>query len=88
MHRMTVSEAERDFSKLVDRVYSEGIRVELERGNIVVACLGPAGPHSPLKVKELNAFLAKLPKLDDDVEAFSQDIRTIRREFPGCNLMR
>jgi antitoxin (DNA-binding transcriptional repressor) of toxin-antitoxin stability system len=82
MHRISVTEAERDFSNLVNRVYSEGISVELERGDKVVACLTPAGPRSPLKVQDLNAFLASLPKLDDDSEAFSQDIRAIRRDFP------
>jgi antitoxin (DNA-binding transcriptional repressor) of toxin-antitoxin stability system len=79
---MTVAEAERDFSKLVDRVHSEGIRVELERGDTVVACLSPAGLHSPLKVQELNAFLERLPKLGDDAAAFSDDVRAIRRAFP------
>ncbi len=83
MHRMTVAEAERDFSKLVDRVHSEGISVELERGDKVIACLSPVRPHSLLKVHELNAFLEKLPKLDGDAEAFSEDIRTIRRDFPA-----
>jgi antitoxin (DNA-binding transcriptional repressor) of toxin-antitoxin stability system len=39
MQRITVAEAERDFSVLVNRVYSEGIRVELERGNKVIARL-------------------------------------------------
>jgi antitoxin (DNA-binding transcriptional repressor) of toxin-antitoxin stability system len=83
MQRMTVAEAERDLSRLVDRVHSEGISIELEREDKVVACLGPAGPPSSLKVQELNAFLEKLPKLDDDAEAFSDDIRAIRRTFPA-----
>jgi antitoxin (DNA-binding transcriptional repressor) of toxin-antitoxin stability system len=83
MHRISVTEAERDFSNLVDRVYSEDISVELERGDQVVACLTPAGPRSPLKVQDLNAFLASLPKLEDDAEAFSEHLRAIRRDFPA-----
>jgi antitoxin (DNA-binding transcriptional repressor) of toxin-antitoxin stability system len=83
MHRISVAEAGRDFAKLVDRVYSEGIRVELERGDKVIACLTPAGQHSTLKAEGLNAFLEKLPRLDDDAEAFSDDIRAIRRDFPA-----
>ncbi|MBI3464538.1 MAG: hypothetical protein HY000_16020 [Planctomycetes bacterium] len=83
MHRMTVAEAERDFSSLVERVHTEGIRVELERGNVVIACLSPAGPRSPLKVQDLNAFLEGLPRLDEDAEAFSDDVRAIRRAFPS-----
>ncbi len=83
MHRITVTEAERDFSNLVNRVYSEGISVELERGDKVIARLTPAGPRSPLKVQELNAFLASLPKLEDDAEAYRRDIRAIRGDFPA-----
>ncbi len=82
MQRITVTEAERDFAKLVNRVYSEGINVELERGDKVIARLTPAGPRSPLKVQDLNTFLASLPKLGDDAEAFSENIRAIRRDFP------
>jgi len=83
MQRMTVTEAERDFANLVDRVYSEGIRVELARGDKVLACLTPAEPRSPLKIQDLNTFLQSLPKLGDDAEAFSEDIRALRRNFPA-----
>jgi len=83
MHRISVTEAERDFSKLVNRVYAEGISVELERGDKVIARLTPAGPRSPVKVHDLNAFLASLPKLEDDAEAFGADVRAIRRDFPA-----
>ena len=82
MNRITVAEAERDFANLVNRVYSEGIPVELERGNEVIAQLIPAVPRSRLKVRDLNAFLAKLPKLGEDADAFLEDLRAIRREFP------
>jgi hypothetical protein len=77
MNRITVAEAERDFSSLVEKVHSEGICIELERDNVVVACLSPAGPRSSLKVHDLNAFLAALPELDEDAEAFSDDVRTM-----------
>jgi antitoxin (DNA-binding transcriptional repressor) of toxin-antitoxin stability system len=82
MHRVSVSEAERDFTNLVNRVYSEGIPVELERGDKVIANPVPAIPRSPLKVGDLNAFLQTLPKLEDDADAFCEDLRAIRREFP------
>ncbi|SFH87138.1 antitoxin family protein [Planctomicrobium piriforme] len=37
---------------------------------------------APLTVATLNAFLRDLPSLGDDAEAFAQDIRTLRTEFP------
>ena len=83
MYRITVAEAERDFANLVNRVYSEGILVELERGDEVIAHLTPAVPRSRLKVRELNAFLEGLPKLAAEADAFMEDLRAIRREFPS-----
>ena len=83
MHRISVAEAERDFANLVNRVYSEGIPVELERDGEVIARLTPALPRSRLKVGDLNPFLEGLPKLREDADAFLEDIRAIRREFPS-----
>jgi len=83
MHRITIAEAERDFAGLVNRVHSEGIHVELERGDEVIAHLTPAVPRSRLKVGQLNHFLEGLPRLRDDADAFLDDVRAIRREFPS-----
>jgi antitoxin (DNA-binding transcriptional repressor) of toxin-antitoxin stability system len=74
VYRLTITEAERDFSGLVSRVFSEGISVELRRGDSVIAYLTPALPQSPLKVGDLNAFLQQLPKLEADTEAFLADV--------------
>jgi antitoxin (DNA-binding transcriptional repressor) of toxin-antitoxin stability system len=59
MPRFTVSQAERDFVNLVNRVHTEGISVELARGDQVIARLVPAGPRSALKIQDLNTFLRK-----------------------------
>lgn len=40
-------------------------------------------PASPLTVGELEAFLRRLPKLGEDAESFSQDVRAVRAEFPS-----
>lgn len=83
MQRMSVTEADRDFPALVDRVYSEGIVVELERADRVIARLSPATPESRLKVRDLNAFLESMPLLEDDAEAFDSEIRELRRHAPA-----
>ena len=80
---MNVAEAEKNFAKLVDKVYVEGISVDLERDDKVIARLTPAEPRSPLMVGELNAFLRNLPSLGDDGDGFSQDVCAIRAEFPA-----
>lgn len=80
---MNLTEAEKNFAKLVDRVYVEGISIELERDDKVIARLMPAEPNSQLNVGDFNVFLLNLPGLGDDVDDFSQDLRAIRAEFPA-----
>ena len=80
---MNVAEAEQNFVKLVNKVYAEGISVDLERDDKVIARLTPAEPQSPLTVAELNAFLLNLPSLGDDADEFAHDVRAIRAEFPA-----
>jgi antitoxin (DNA-binding transcriptional repressor) of toxin-antitoxin stability system len=72
---MKVAEAEKNFADLVNKVYSEGISVDLERDDKVIARLTPAEPRSPLTIGELNAFLRGLPSLGEDADSFAQDIR-------------
>jgi predicted DNA-binding antitoxin AbrB/MazE fold protein len=38
---------------------------------------------TPLTIGGLNAFLRSLPALGDDAQAFAQDVRAIRAEFPA-----
>ncbi len=75
MPRMTDTQAERDFVNLVNRVYAEGVSVELARGDRVIARLVPAGPRPALKIQDLNTFLQGLPNLGDDAVGFSEDVR-------------
>jgi len=80
---MHIAEAEKNFAKLVNKVYLEGVSVDLERDNKVIARLTPAEPRSPLTVGALNAFLRSLPPLGDDADGFAHDVRAIRAEFPA-----
>jgi hypothetical protein len=80
---MNVEEAEKNFAKLVNKVYLEGIRVDLERDDKVIARLVPAEPGSPLTLGDLNTFLRSLPSLGDDADEFADDVRAIRAEFPA-----
>ena len=80
---MNVTEAEKNFANLVNKVYIEGISVDLERDDKVIARLTPAEPRSRLTVGDLNAFLRNLPSLGNDADEFAQDVRNIRAEFPA-----
>ena len=83
MKPISIADAQRDLSALVDQVISNGISVDLERDERVVARITPVRPTSKIKVRDLGAFLAGLPKLGDDAAAFSEDVKNIRREFPS-----
>ena len=82
MERISVTKAVRQFSDLLNRVFYQGITVELERGNKVIARLSPATPESRLKVKDLNKLFAQLPSLGEDAEAFANDLEKIRKQVP------
>ena len=80
---MNVAEAEKNFAQLVNKVYVEGISVDLERDDKIIARLMPAQSNSILTVSGLNAFLRSLPSLGDDADEFAQDVRAIRAQFPA-----
>ena len=83
MQRISVSDAERDLTALVDQVVSRGVSVDLERDQRVVARISPVRVESKLKVGDLGTFLDNLPPLEDDAAAFGKDVQDIRRQFPG-----
>ncbi|MGB9499808.1 MAG: hypothetical protein ACKVE4_08685 [Dissulfuribacterales bacterium] len=82
MERISVTQAVRQFSNLLNRVFYQGTIVELERGNRVIARISPVSPESPLKVKDLNHFFHELTSLDEDSEAFAEDLADIRKQIP------
>lgn len=80
---MNVSDAEKNFIKVVNKVYVEGISIDLEQDDEVIARLTPAEARSHVTIGGLDAFLRSLPALGDDAEAFANDVRVIRAEFPA-----
>ncbi len=82
MERISVTQAVRQFSDLLNRVFYQGVSVELERGNKIIARISPVSPESPLKVKDLNKFFSELPSLGNDSESFEKDLKHIRKKIP------
>ena len=83
MERISVSDAQRDLTTLVDRVVSHGVSVDLERDKRVVARISPVRVESKLKVRDLSEFLQNLPRLGDDAATFHEDVQHVRRAFPS-----
>ena len=82
MERISVTQAVRQFSDLLNRVFYQRTIVELERGNKVIARISPVAPESPLKVKDLNRLFVELPSLGEDAKAFAKDLADIRKQVP------
>ena len=80
MERISVTDAGHQFDELVNRVFRDGVTVELERDNHVIARLSPASPQ--VKVADLNRVFASFPSLGDDAESFAKDVKRIRRDVP------
>jgi antitoxin (DNA-binding transcriptional repressor) of toxin-antitoxin stability system len=82
MERITVTQAAREFSDLLNRVCYQGASFELARGNRIVARLVPAGPAKRVTVADLNRVFAELPRLGDDAEDFGREVDALRRSLP------
>lgn len=82
MDRITVTQAARQFSDLLNKVYYQGVSIELERSNKVIAMITPIHRPSNLKAKDLNAFFIDLPSLGDDIDSFAEDMDKIGQEYP------
>lgn len=83
MERISATAAARGFSEVLNQVKYRGVSFEVERGNEVVARIVPAGPHSNLRISDLNQLFARLPALGEaDALAFEQDIEEFRNSLP------
>lgn len=82
MERISVTQAVRQFSDLLNRVFYQGVSVELERGNRVIARISPVSSQSPVKVKDLNTLFSELPSLEEDAESFAKNVEEIRNSIP------
>jgi antitoxin (DNA-binding transcriptional repressor) of toxin-antitoxin stability system len=78
---MNVSDVERNFAKLVEKVYVERVSIDVERDDQVIARLTPAERKPSLKVGDLNAFLQSLPSLGDDADDFAHDVRGVQNDY-------
>lgn len=83
MERMSVTQAVRQFSDVLNRVFYQKTVIELERGSKVIARISPVVSDSPVKVKDLNEFFAGLPALGTDAKAFANELADIRKELPA-----
>ncbi len=79
MEKVNVTQAARQFSDLLNRIFYQGVSFELERGNKTIARLCPVAAPRQVAVRDLNRLFAALPHLNEDAESFDQDLDAIRK---------
>ena len=91
--RITEAEAVRDMGALLERVRTQGISVEILRGEEVVARLSPPesegeakGQRKIVTLNDLIEAIRNGPRLDpEDSLAFERDLADIRKGMPMQN---
>ncbi len=81
--RISATRAVRDFSEVLDTIKFQGVHYIIERGGKPVASMRPIDGKTDFKtLGELKALLKKLPKLDEELDAFAADLEDIRKDQP------
>ncbi|MFN8473653.1 MAG: type II toxin-antitoxin system Phd/YefM family antitoxin [Anaerolineae bacterium] len=73
--KITATELAKSLSEVLNRIRYRGERFVIQRNGEPVAMLTPAGPGSPVSLRELAEVLAALPPPDD---AFADDLEEIQ----------
>jgi antitoxin (DNA-binding transcriptional repressor) of toxin-antitoxin stability system len=72
---ITVTDAVRNFSELLDSIRYRGERYTILKGGKPAATIGPAaGSVKERKLSDLKEIMRNLPRLEDDGDAFARDI--------------
>ncbi|MBT4838661.1 MAG: antitoxin [Methylococcales bacterium] len=82
MKSMTVTQAARNFSDLVNRVQYQGASVELIKSKKVVAIISPVSLKPSMKIKDLLGFFESLPSLGEDASQFEKDMKDVDSAMP------
>jgi antitoxin (DNA-binding transcriptional repressor) of toxin-antitoxin stability system len=77
--KITATELARNIASSIDQVRISGQPLYITKGSKTVAELCPP-PQSGYPVEKLAELLASLPRLDEDAESLSKDIRRIKKQ--------
>ena len=80
---ITATEAVRDFSDLLNRIRFRGDHYIIKRSGKQIACIFPfEEKHRSRSLKELESIFAQLPKLEDDLKDFANDLEELWQKQP------
>lgn len=85
--RISATRAVRDFSEVLNTIKFKGANFIIERSGKPVASMGPVDEKAGVKtLGELKALLKKLPRLDEELEAFAADLERVSKDQPLVSL--
>ena len=77
--RITATDLVRHFSAFVDKVRVSGRSIYITKGTQTIAELSPP-PKSGFPIKDLVNFINALPRLENDAQDMSNDIKSIKNK--------
>lgn len=78
--RITATQAVRDFSELLNRIKFNGDHYIIERSGKPVAQMKPIKePKKEKRLEELKSLLKELPRLNEELDAFADDLEVISK---------
>ena len=81
--RISATRAVRDFSEVLNTIKFKGVHYIIERGGKPIASMRSIDEKvEPKTLGELKTLLKKLPKLEDELDAFASDLEEISRDQP------
>ena len=81
--RISATRAVRDFSEVLNKIKFKGVHYIIERGGKPIASMKSIEENiDPVTLGELKNLLNKLPRLENELDAFASDLEEISRNQP------
>ncbi|KPJ74759.1 MAG: hypothetical protein PVH70_01060 [Desulfobacterales bacterium] len=81
--RISATRAVRDFSEVLNTIKFKGVHYIIERGGKPIVSMKSVDEKiDPMTLENLKALLEKLPRLEEELDAFASDLEEISRNQP------
>jgi hypothetical protein len=81
--RISATRAVRDFSEVLNTIKFKGVHYIIERGGKPIASMKSIDEKiDSMTLRELKPLLKKLPRLEEELDAFALDLEEISRNQP------
>ena len=81
--RISATRAVRDFSEVLNTIKFKGVHYIIERGGKPIASMKSIDEKiDSMTLRELKPLLKKLPRLEEELDAFASDLEEISKNQP------